>query len=112
VGRQSSFNLSNQEPIVSCWAIHVYNSAENFHSKQDGEKWIGQKKTVINLGLIWVPGHYDFSPNKPADNKAKKALQGDSSKAQLLPPILCKSLPASISALCQDFLSKLQKQWK
>jgi len=68
-------------------------------------------KGVINLCLIWVPGHHNFAPNKCADEEVKKAAQGDSSKAKLLPLFLRKSLPHSITALCQVFTAHLNKHW-
>jgi len=67
---------------------------------------------VIDLHIQWVPGHCGFEPNERADEEAKKAAQGDSSDAKLLPPLLHKRLPLSISALHQDNIAKLKKCWE
>ena len=42
-------------------------------------------KGVIDLCLIWVPGHHDFSSNECTDEEVKKATQGDSSGPKKLP---------------------------
>jgi ribonuclease HI len=99
--------------------------AESLHRKQDGlinhakraevlargKIWKGRSKGVVDLQVHWVPGHSDFAPNKRADKEAKKASQGDSSDAKLLPRFLRKCLLLSISALRQDHLSKQKKRW-
>jgi hypothetical protein len=46
------------------------------------------------------------------DAEAKKVAQGLSSDAKLLPPFLCKHLPASISALHQSYKKSILKTWK
>jgi hypothetical protein len=78
---------------------------------ENGCEWSGQKRGVINLQAHWVPGHQDFEPNKKADEEAKKAVMGDSSKAKLLPALLHKCLLLSVSALCQENSAKLAKHW-
>src|ERR1700677_2272967 len=56
----------------------IYNTAEKLQTKQDRlfnweewaqatrewEAWMGLMKGVIDLHLIWVPGHHDFAPNE------------------------------------------------
>ncbi|KIM89491.1 hypothetical protein PILCRDRAFT_51331, partial [Piloderma croceum F 1598] len=54
----------------------------------------------------------DFEPNDRADKEAKKAAQGLSSDAKSLPQFLHKKLPASVSALRQNFNNHLLKRWK
>ncbi|KIM75164.1 hypothetical protein PILCRDRAFT_26386, partial [Piloderma croceum F 1598] len=71
-----------------------------------------RKRGVVNLHLHWVPGHCDFEPNDRADEEAKKAAQGLSSDAKSLPQFLRKKLPASVSALRQNFNNHLLKRWK
>ena len=58
-----------------------------------------------------TPGHQDFEPNERADKEAKKAAMGDSSDAKLLPALLRKRLPLSVSALRQENTAKLTKHW-
>jgi hypothetical protein len=77
-----------------------------------GDEWIGRKRGVIDLQIHCVPGHCDFEPNERADEEAKKAAKGDSSDAKLLPPLLRKRLPLSISALRQGNSVKLAKRWE
>jgi hypothetical protein len=65
----------------------------------------------VDLQIHWVPGHCDFGPNEQANVEAKKAAEGNSSDASLLPSFLWKCLPLSISALRQNNISKLKKHW-
>jgi ribonuclease HI len=117
----------NQRPHTGHYILdEIHDAAENLHAKQDGlhnrqerlqavregEVWNGRKKGVIDLCLIWVPGHHNFAPNERADEEAKKAAQGDSSDPGLLPPFLRKRIPHSISAVRQDFAKRLQRRWK
>ena len=104
-------------------AIHA--SAEQLHEKQDrlinrterdraieaGVDWKGRKKGVVDLQFHWVPGHCNFAPNERADEEAKLAAQGNSSDAKLLPSLLRKRLPLSVSALRQHNIAKLKKHW-
>ena len=73
----------------------IHNAAESLHKRQDrtinqaereaaitdGNGWKGRPKGVIDLHIHWVPGHMDFAPNEKADEEAKKAAQGDSSRS-------------------------------
>ena len=117
----------NQCPHAGHYILDkIHNTAEKLHLKQDGlinkqermqvtrkgRAWNSHKKGVIDLWLIWVPGHHDFTPNEWADEEAKKAVQGDSSDPKQLLPFLKKQIPCSISAVHQDFTSQLQKCWK
>ena len=91
----------------------IYNITENLHTKQDSllnrqehaqasrecGTWNGHKKGVVDLQLLWVPGHHDFVPNKRADEQAKKAAQDNSSAPKHLPPFLQKQIPHNISAI-------------
>ena len=104
-------------------AIHL--AAERLHTKQDGiinhnehiqtigagDQWKGDSMGVIDLQIHWVPGHCDFVPNERADEEAKLAIQGSSSDAIFLPPLLHKKLPLSISTLHQENSVKLKKRW-
>jgi hypothetical protein len=55
----------------------------------------------------------DFEPNERADEGAKAAAQGNSSRPEDLPAYLRrKPLPLSISALRQSNLEQLRKRWK
>ena len=119
--------LSNQHPHTGHYILDkIHNSAESLHAKQDGllnrserletlaegRVWKGNTNGVIDLQMHWVPGHSGYERNERADEEAKKAAQGLSSEAKLLPPFLCRRLPASISALRQSFMSSLLKMWK
>src|ERR1700683_2319735 len=88
-----------------------YSIEEQAQLTRGGEAWKGHTKGVINLCLIWVPGHHGFAPNKYADEEWKKATQGDSSDPKPLPLYLRKGLPHSITALHQDFAARLGKHW-
>ena len=90
----------------------IINAAEKRASVRSGENWKGRKRGVIDLQLHWIPAHSDFEPNERADEEAKRAAQGLSSDAKLLPKILRRSLPASVPALRQDHDNRLLKRWK
>jgi ribonuclease HI len=104
----------------------IHKSAKRLHAKQDrlinradrieaieaGDDWIGRKHGVIDLQIHWVPGHCGFEPNERVDEEAKKAAKGESSDTKLLPPLLRKCLPISISAIRQENTAKLKKRWE
>jgi ribonuclease HI len=119
--------LSNQNSHPGQYLIdEIHNSAEQLHSHQDslfnadekraarraGKTWKGRTHNVINLQLHWIPSHSDFEPNERADEEAKLASQGKSSDAKLLPKILRKPLPVSMSAARQSSDKLLLKRWK
>jgi ribonuclease HI len=119
--------LGNQSPHAGQYILEaIHKSAERLHAKQDklinredrieaieaGDEWIGRKRGIIDLQIHWVPGHCGFKPNELADEEAKKAAKGDSSDAKLLPPLLRKHLPISISAIRQENMEKLKKRWE
>jgi ribonuclease HI len=119
--------LRNQHPHAGHYILDkIHDAAEGLHAKQDGlfnrserleslaegREWKGRTSGVIDLQMHWVPGHSGYERNEKADEKAKKAAQGLSSKAKLLPPFLRKRLPASVSALRQNFMASLLKAWK
>jgi ribonuclease HI len=54
----------------------LFNREEQTQLTREGEAWKGHTKGVINLCLIWVPGHHGFASNKHADEEVKKATQG------------------------------------
>ena len=90
----------------------LINSDEKCQALVDGIQWKSKTKGIIDLHLHWVPGHCDFGPNEQADEEAKLATQGSSSNAKFLPQLLCKKLPLSISAFCQENNEKLKKRWQ
>jgi ribonuclease HI len=118
--------LGNQKLHAGQYILDaIHNAAEQLQAKQDRlinredraweienrRDWTGRKRGVISLQAHWVPGHRDFEPNERADEEAKKATMGDSSKARHLPTLLRKCLPLSVSALRQENTAKLAKRW-
>jgi ribonuclease HI len=116
--------LRNQRPHAGHYILDkIHDFAEGLHAKQDGlfnrserletlaegHKWKGRTSGVINLQMHWVPGHSGYKRNEKADKEAKKVAQGLSSEAKLLPLFLRKRLPASVSALRQNFMASLLK---
>jgi len=79
-------------------------------------KRIQDKKNVDReaLSLNWITGHTDILGNELADREAKLAATSstNASPRHLLPKILRKPLPASISAVKQDHNAKLQDKWQ
>jgi len=78
-------------------------------------KRLQNKKNVDReaLSLNWIAGHADILGNKLADREAKLAASSPTNATlrHLLPKILRKPLPASISAAKQDHNAKLQNRW-
>jgi ribonuclease HI len=119
--------FDNQQSHAGQYILdNVHQAVEQLHAKQDGlfnrvERaavirsggvWTGRTKGVFDLQLHWVPGHCDFEPNEMADEEAKKAAQGSSSDAKLLPSFLRKHIPLSVSALRQGNINKLKSGGK
>ena len=91
----------------------LHNSAARREARRQGTKWKGRRSGVVDTQLHWTLAHMGFSPNEQADEEAKAAAQGNSSTPTDLPSFLrCKPLPISISALRQENLAVLRKQWK
>src|SRR6202044_4097528 len=116
----------NRSPHAGHYILdEIHNAAEKLQAKQDGllnheewaqltrkgKAWKGHMKGIIDLCLIWVPGHHDFAPNECANEEVKKAAQGDSSDPKHLLLYLRKGLLHSITVLCQDFTACLGKHW-
>jgi hypothetical protein len=67
----------------------------------------------LTIELRWISGHSGVAGNELVDEEAKKASQGDSSEARLLPSFLTDYiLGHSIAALKQAHLKKLQDVWR
>ncbi|KII85402.1 hypothetical protein PLICRDRAFT_83878, partial [Plicaturopsis crispa FD-325 SS-3] len=67
------------------------------------------------LDIRWISGHTGVEGNEIVDEEAKRAAQGESSRANLLPPHLrppSGEIPVSTSALKQDFAAKLAERWR
>ena len=106
--------LNNQLPHPSHYLLdHIHTTIEKLHEKQDklqnaddfsrarhaANPLVVNSRGIIDLKLQWVPGHVDFPPNEKADTNAKRATRGYQSSVNLLPRILRKPLPSSISAI-------------
>ena len=65
-----------------------------------------------SLRLRWTAGHVKIEGNELADEEAKLASEGKTSKAALLPRILRKQLKVNKSAVKQAHKLKLKNAWK
>jgi ribonuclease HI len=64
-----------------------------------------------SLTLRWTAGHTGIQGNEEADIEAKRAAEGHSSIAQLLPRILRRTLAVSTSAVKQKHSSVAKSEW-
>jgi len=67
---------------------------------------------TTKFALNWVAAHKGVMGNEKVDEEAKRAAQGESSPPEELPPILCKRLPYSASAVKQEFAEVQKARWK
>ena len=118
--------LNNQSPHPSHYLLdHIHTTIENLHEKQDklqnannfqrarhtANPLIANSHGVIDLKLQWVPGHVDIPPNEKADSNAKRAARKNQSPGNILPKILRKPLPFSISAIWQKKKLQIHHKW-
>ena len=67
---------------------------------------------TVKFALNWVAAHQGVAGNERVDEEAKKAVQGESSPSEDLPPILRKRLPYSASAVKQNFADLQKVRWR
>ena len=67
---------------------------------------------MVKSALSWVAAHQGVAGNERVDEEAKKAAQGESSLLEKLPPILCRQLPYSASAVKQEFANLQKVRWR
>ena len=70
-------------------------------------------KVKCEVNFVWTPGHEGIEGNEKADEAAKDAASGQTSKTKDLPPFLRrKPLPVSISATKQLLKKKMKARWQ
>ena len=89
----------------------LHNIVEYHRAKRSRTPIIAKTHSVVDLKIQWVPGHVDFMPNEKVDANAKRAAKGDSSPVNLLPKPLRKTLPYSISTICQVRRLLIYHRW-
>ena len=119
-------SLTNQKSKPVHYLLDkIHNAIEQFHQHQDQlqnkttfqQAWcqqqplIAKSRNVVDLQILWVPGHLDFSLNDKANKLTKDAATGNLSPPRDLPVFLRKPLPVSVSALQQELKSKIQQCW-
>lgn len=65
-----------------------------------------------SLTIRWTAVHAGIAGNEEVDGEAKKAAEGLTTEAKLLPPFLRRPLKLNGSALRQQKKSELKKRWK
>jgi hypothetical protein len=71
---------------------------------------VRRKHGDFECNICWTPGHYGIKGNEAADEAAKEATQGESSRPNRLPRELQKCLPESRSALKCTYMHALQER--
>ena len=71
------------------------------------------ERVVKKLEIIWVPGHMGSRGNEEADNAAKQAAMGETSKRRDLPTEIsgCKRIATSPSAAKQRITTAAKRKW-
>jgi hypothetical protein len=76
---------------------------ENFASEANNSQ--------ARITLKWISGHSGVRGNERADDLAKEAAAGRASGRADLPRILQRTLPASASAVKQEYMRHLRDMW-
>jgi hypothetical protein len=70
----------------------------------------------MEIKLTWIAGHEGSKGNEEADILVKNAAEFSSSNSDLLPPLLHRKLPTSLSAIKQQITEQTtcntKKWWK
>jgi hypothetical protein len=76
-------------------------------------KAIRERRPNFARGITfrWISSHSGVAGNERADKEAKKAAEGQSSRRELLPPLLRKKLPKSATATKRVFREKIMQKW-
>jgi len=70
-----------------------------------------KSKKRYSLKLQWTAGHEGIPGNELADKEAKRAAEGHTSEANLLPSYLKRTLAINISAVKQKHNLELKQRW-
>ena len=106
VGKKITHYTDNQAVVK---AITAPNSTSGQHLLNSLR--LAANGTRCQLTIRWISSHSKVKGNEAVDKLAKNAASGRSSARAKLPHMLRNPLPASASALKQDFNSKLKYKW-
>ena len=105
----------NQHPHVGHYILNkIHNAAKKLQAKQDrlfnwkehaqaireGEMWNGHTKGIINLHLLWVPGHHNFAPNNMLMKKQRQLLRETPATISTFHSFLEKAYYTASQQLC------------
>jgi ribonuclease HI len=103
-----TFATDNQAAIL---ALDQHKPGPSHTILNEFESIIGrirEEQGNLDVTVQWVPGHQGIQGNEDADQAAKQAAGGSSSRARSLPKLLRKPLPTSKAAVKLILSRKLQ----
>lgn len=103
--------IHNATEQLHQWQDRLQNKTIFQQARRQQQQLTAKSRNIVDLQIHWVPGHLNFPPNNKADELVKEAATSNSSPPRDLPTFLKKPLPASVSVLRQESMSKIQRRW-
>lgn len=107
IGKRVSLYIDNQAVIMALTGPRPSSGQHLIDSLK-----LAANGLLANLKITWISSHSEVKGNEAANKLAKAAAQSCSSRMVDLPHLLRSPLPASASAVKQEFSAKLNRLWQ